>query len=85
MKRIASIVILLTIILSTLVLPGCKDDIKEKWNSKLENTYLLDTPLSRFFIDNGNKKTLNSYVKVYILGENDSLDIDFFGSKYIKI
>ena len=84
MRKIISIILLLTLTLSSFSLVSCQDKLQEQWNSKLESTYILETPLSRFFLNNRFKKTLNSYIYVYIYGENDSLDVDFFGKWQVK-
>ena len=80
MKKLFCILLIFTIIFTSTMLVSCQ----EKLPNILDDMYILDTPLSRFFLDTEFKKTLNTHLVVCILGENDTLDIDFFGSQYVK-
>jgi hypothetical protein len=85
MKKVISLILVRTLVFSTIALVGCQGNFNERITEKLDNTYLLDTPLSSFFVDDGKwKKTLNSMLEVWIVGENYSLDVDFFGKNIVK-
>lgn len=82
MKKIISLVLIFTLVVSMLALVGCQENLQAKINKKLDNIYLLDTPLSRFFINERFRKTNNSHLRIFIYGENESLDVDFFGKDF---
>ena len=80
MKKIISIILLFTLVFSVVMFTSCNIDLEKSLITYMENHYILDTPLRKILLAD----VYNNRVEILMVGEDKSLNREFFGKNIIK-